>query len=307
MVEDDILEEEKPAQDSSDKEWGSKKKLIDEFFLQASKEPIEPPEPIPETPTRSFVFETLEEDEKTQEDEETQESEEEEKQETQQSADEEAESDDAEPKKIAEEVPAKNPVGIEKKSYWKKPQFWLLVIAIVLILSIVAIFFYNRTIPPKIAFVDSETNDLMYGKVLYNGAEIGEFSGDYFSGLPLDFCSNASQLALKQGDEVYIADAYPGDCSSKKITYVIKRKEVGITEVVLDFYAEDTGQKLAGNLFIDGQSHGTISGSRKISVDDCRAAKTIRLVSGEKDISWANDESKCSGAGKIDFTVPSLG
>ncbi|HLC65741.1 MAG TPA: hypothetical protein VJI46_06490 [Candidatus Nanoarchaeia archaeon] len=354
MGDDDLLEEEKTARQNVDGEWDEKRKLIADFFEKAMNEPIVPPQPIPEIPTHSIVFETLDEEDKEEEgeEEEQEESEGEEKEEGEESEAEETEKEEPEeaekeeteeteeetekeePEETEEEKeepeeaekaekepeekeepilgemkeePLREiPKKVYKKPFWKRASFWLLIIGIVLIVAVVAVFFIGRVVPPSIGFVDADTKEPIYGKIIYNGNEIGEFAGDYFSDIPSEFCKSAGQLALKQGDEVYTVDAYPGDCKSRKITYLVKRKEIGITEITFDFFAEDTKERLPGQLFIDGDFYGNISGTTKISVEECRIASKIRLVTKGKDVTWDNDRSKCAQVGLIEFTVPSI-
>ncbi|MFC1768357.1 hypothetical protein ACFLZX_01210 [Nanoarchaeota archaeon] len=352
----DTLEEEKNLNKNSDeKEWKKKKDDINNFFKEAEKEEIIPPQPIPETPTHSVVFDTIDEEAKKPEEEpepiekepeepEQEEPEQEEPEQEEPEQDSEPEEKDTdpepekqepekEPEKKSEEPPqpviqpkpapprpqprpyvppiTKKPgsnVQIKKfedDPIYKKPMFYVIVIGVLIILFLIISFFMSGS-PPSIIFVDSETKEPIFGKVLFNNQEVGDYSGEAFNDLPSEFCDAPGELALKVGEEIYKVDAYPGDCDTGKITYEITKKEIPISEMTLDFYAEDTNARLSGSLFFDDEFHSEITGTTTITVADCNVLTNIKLVTEGKEISWTNDKTKCGQVGTLEFTIPSL-
>ncbi len=316
-MDDDILEEEKLLkQKMVDPEWESKKRLIDEFFTQAAREPVNPPDPVPESSSHSTVFETLDNDEDDTESDDVNHNGESSDTEEQDEPEEPVEQPLPPTKPIKQSMRESPKVAVkefpptksfsQKKPMMKKPGFWLTLLIILLVVGAGSYFVMTRYIPPHIKFVDGNSQEIIHGTVIFNGNEIGEYDGDTFNALPFEFCRNVSELALKQGDEIYKADAYPGDCKSREITYVVNKKEVAVTEIALEFFTEDTGEQLSGQLFIDNESKGDIIGIIKIPVSECKDAKKVKLVTKDNEITWQNDPAKCSEVGTVEFTVPTL-
>lgn len=168
-----------------------------------------------------------------------------------------------------------------------------------LMTALLPLMLLSKQKPPIVTFIDNTTGDYASGSVYYDGTYLGNTKGT-FNKLPEDFCkkNGVLQIVTNRGPFAFFTDK--SDCKTKRLSLVVNIIEVKevMFYITMEFMTEEREQ-LSGNLYIDSQDKGTISGAYEIYKEECKLVRVINLTdiinAGIPDgyVEWVNEPELC--------------
>ncbi|MFH0874892.1 MAG: hypothetical protein V1859_03065 [archaeon] len=181
-------------------------------------------------------------------------------------------------------------------------------ILIIFILSFMLIVFIDMNInlyPPKLVFIDKESNQLLDGGVLLDEKYIGDSSKGEFRKLPDDFCKKEHDIALDMNGKKYSWKSLPTDCKLNYIVFSVQEQQISKKkEVTMRFFVKESQLAIKGTLFFDNESVAEVNGEHKVDIDKCRSINLIKIKTDERDIEWQHNTQWCDSFDIIDYSIP---
>lgn len=197
----------------------------------------------------------------------------------------------------------------QNKLFTKKNLYILGIISLGIIIISLLLLFYRPIKVPGLKFLDTNTNEPMFGSIYLDDEYIGEVDAEIFYGLPKSFCSAPHNVTLETTETPYTWTSYPADCKAKVVTFRLTAEEAQVQEaalgyILLNFKLNDTKASVPGFLYFNEQFINEISGSYTISSDKCKIISKITLLYNYNisQVSWNITEESCEFE-TLDFII----
>ncbi len=186
----------------------------------------------------------------------------------------------------------------------RKKIITIIVLFLLIFILLIFIDINANSYPPKVVFVDQESNDLLDGSVLLDDKSIGETSDGGFKKLPDDFCKKEHQIILEIDGEQYSWQSFPSDCRLNYIIFKVdKDKLVEEKDITMKFFIKETQEPVKGTLYFDGESIGEIDGEYTVDMDKCNSIKDIKIKTETADLEWKHHSIWCESYDSIEYSI----
>ncbi len=186
----------------------------------------------------------------------------------------------------------------------KKSIITIIVIFVLVFILLVFIDININPYPPKIVFIDKESDEMLNGKVLLDDDYVGDSKNGEFTGLPDDFCKKEHKITLELSDRQYSWKSFPSDCELNYIIFKVEREKILEKKIItMGFFVKETKEPIKGTLYFDNKSIADTSGEYKVDVDTCNSIRTINIKTKKKDIEWKHHSLWCESYDIINYSI----
>ena len=186
----------------------------------------------------------------------------------------------------------------------KKNIITIIVIFVLVFILLVFLDVNLNPYPPKVVFIDKETNGFLDGKVLLDYKYIGESFGGEFTNLPDDFCKKERKIILKINEEQYSWKSFPSDCELNYIIFKVEKEKIlERKNITMKFFIKETQELINGTLYFDDELIADIDGEYIIDMDKCNSIRDITLKTETGDIEWKHHTLWCESYDLIEYST----
>jgi len=186
----------------------------------------------------------------------------------------------------------------------KKSIITIVVIFVLVFILLVFLDINFNSYPPKVVFIDKETDELLNGDVLLDDEYIGESSNGEFTNLPDDFCKKEHEITLEVGENEYSWSSFPSDCELNYIIFKIEREKIlEQKEVTMRFFIKETQEPIKGTLYFDNIEVEDIDGEYILDMNTCNSVRVINIKTETSDIEWQHHSLWCESYDIIEYSI----
>ncbi len=186
----------------------------------------------------------------------------------------------------------------------KKSIITIIVIFVSVFILLVFLDINLNPYPPKIIFIDKETDELLDGKVSLDDKYIGDTSKGEFTNLPDNFCKKEHEITLELDEKQYSWDSFPSDCNLNYIIFKVeKEKLLEKKNITMRFFIKETQQLIKGTLYFDNEPVEEIDGEYIVDMDTCNSIRVINIKTNTSDIEWKHHTLWCDSYDLIKYSI----
>lgn len=186
----------------------------------------------------------------------------------------------------------------------KKEVITIAVIFVFLFFLLVFTDIHFNPYPPKLVFIDKESNEFLEGGVLLDNEYIGESSNGVFTNLPDDFCEKKHKITLEVNEKQYSWQSFPSDCELNYILFKAEEKRIIEVEyVTMRFFIKETQEPIKGELYFDDEFIDDTDGEYTVDKDTCNSIRVINIKTETSDIEWKHHTVWCDTYDLIEYSI----
>lgn len=183
----------------------------------------------------------------------------------------------------------------------------IITIAVIFVLVFILLVFLDinfNPYPPKVVFIDKETDEWLDGEVMLDEEYIGYSSNGEFKNLPDDFCKKEHEITLEVNENTYSWSSFPSDCELNYIIFKIEREKVlEQKNVTMRFFIKETQEPIQGTLYFDNVEVGEVDGEYVVDMDACNSVRAINIKTETNDIEWKHHSLWCESYDIIEYSI----
>lgn len=186
----------------------------------------------------------------------------------------------------------------------KKSVTTIIVIFVLVFILLVFLDVNFNPYPPKIVFIDKESNELLGGNVLLDDKYIGMSSNGEFTDLPDDFCKKKHKITLVVNEKEYSWDTFLSDCELNYIIFKVEKEKIlEQKNITMRFFIRETQKPIKGTLYFDNEVVEDIDGEYIVDIDTCNSIRVINIKTETSDIEWIHHSLWCERYDLIEYST----
>ena len=176
-----------------------------------------------------------------------------------------------------------------------------IIIAIIISLFLIFLFFLTKPEPLKIKFFDEEKGNLLTGSVYIDDIFVGKTNG-YFE-LSGEYCDKEHKIRLSSEEVELEWNLFPKDCKLDQLVLKYITSKEKSRKILFVFLEKNTNKSIAGKLYFDGNYISNINGNYSIKRDVCEEIEEIKIIKDNEPFIWQYNKELCNENDIIEFFV----